>query len=1332
MLKSIIFQEFKTNNKRENISLKLRSTQLLAIYYAVLDIIKDTQIPIINKKSSLFLTSEQKQNQKQDKGTIYQIETGEGKTIVICCISILLCLFGFKVHIITHNINLSFRDFMESQSFYKIFKIKSDFLCHKEEQNMLVKDIENHIYKQNEFKDPLDINTNVLNDSNIIYSTAFNFEGSYLTFMEKHPGYCPLSNTICLVDEADSMLIDEINNGTTISKPIFSDVEEAISKIYEIAEETQNYEMEKRKMILFEKLKFEFLLLPHTNLEELLSDADKVRNDLKLNLNYLIKDGVSFKNPGKIVPLIVPFEYKKGSVEENKRFERYIHQFIAIKENIRLQEEANEKKIDQDKIKFVEVEPLSINYLYISHPSYLLNYTKICGFTGTIGTTKDKSIYKEKYFIKTLKIPRHQPNFRFDLQPVLVDSIEERNNHIINELSTLIQLNKTFSTKRIHKRSVLIILENPNEIFDLLYNLLNNDVFRQIFITIKTGIQEIDDLNKLLGNIYNIEKSEIEAKIIKQLLKSLDNPLLDEEMKNKRLERISSLNDIAIKQLQKSKEMDIVSYSNILKNTKFSKIADNILEKTHKTMVYLANNLHQRILLVKKAKEENEEEEKGKTYDETKELEDMADALQLNLDEILAGMNELNELTSQLEEEVNKESSNENQGFFAGIFSYFKNKKQSKDNKEMQKAIDTLNQLSLEIREERDSNEDDSSNITIFDELSKPLDVIIAANNYGRGTNVDIEVNNGGHLHVIIGYYSQNMRSIYQALGRTGRSGKSGTTEIICTKKEYFSSLNKTKIDSNLDLIDSLNNESDIIQIGRNLIIERLCKTGHKWIFDEKYIDENIYKNLEPQFYSTIRKYTVNISRQVAVQYKFPFGFNVYDYFLIQSQRIYSLINCPNCFYVWKLIARYFRELVLVSWSLHIKNLVFKKILGKLNMEEILNRYFTDLDVYLPLNKPKIEDCFLHITNFVNKQNSGYLINSKYSKIFWNVGGSKTYFISLKLGAFPFTQILANETKLGIKYDSTTSIQDPELNYDKFSITKYLDSAFEFILSKINDFLTSHSGLQIYLKRTIAGTEFGFCFQPFTTNERLFMTLHDIDLTFIAAINVKSEKILLVSILLLLGSVLAACFSMIEVLILKLIKKGIKGILQIIFEEVAGYVADFLNDNVVDVICGFFIIKARNMLKERFYGSKIQMILKEIMEMDLSATIFGQLKSKGKFFAIGVKIIVSIIMFIAAFFESFSVQSKLKNENSSNNETVFDEKTISNFEKESKNAKKAMDNSMFIIENENEKLVEPQKTLQKSIDKSNKKAKKYVNENQNIEMELEKIKSGKSLKDYLD
>ena len=1101
-LKSIIVECTKDNvqNGIKSDPLELRSSQELTILHAVIN-----SILIMNphEKTSLPKPTKSKDSSETSSlGSIYQIDTGEGKTLIITCIALLLALRGFKVHIITHIIDLAYDNFYKVRSLFKKakFSIQPAILIHKEEYDKLVNQYDHErIYQDDDFKDPLGLNTDVLYKNKIIYSTSFNFEATYLTLSEKNPFEQLLSNTICIIDEADGMLIDDLSNGTTISKPILSTVEPVIEKVYDIAEnnkdilpgESPKARLEARVDDLKSQMKKElgnpYIIFCHSNLYRLISDADHVREKMEQNLHYFIQERQSFQarfdpsNNTKKTPQIIPYDYKKGVLELNKQFDGYIHQLLAAKAN----------KSITDPTKKVEMEPLSVNYLYTAHPFYLSHYSAICGFTGTIGSKKDEALYKQLYHIDAIRIPRHQPSYRFDMKPVLVDTIEERNNLIYQEIYELGQINKTAAINNNEKKSILVILENPNDVIPIAKLLLDEkgEAKNLVDLYVKTGIPEIDNKYTVNKNIQSTEAS------------------------------------------------------------------------------------------------------------------------------------------SGQEENLNK------------------------------------------------SDIDDKY---IFEEANKPIDVILAGNNYGRGMNADLEVHNGDHLHVIIGYYSHNIRTVQQALGRTGRSGRSGTTKIICLKKEYFSSIKKNSsfdVNSAYQDSQSILQTGDPIQDGRNKVISYLLNTtGHSWIFNDDEIKKDIYKNLPKDFFGKIRNYTINVARSTAVNYVFPFGFNQDDYFLIQTQRIYSLINCPNCRFTWMLIARYYRELILEGWSLFIQGKIDEKIGWERylsndfideteltlkatsqvaeKLDEIIEQYFDFVKKYTPLDNPDIVQTFLKTTEKVNQSGQKFLMNSKYKKIFMNLKGAKRSMVSLKIGVFPFTSLDEEQTDKGIKIEPRIPIQDPEMKYEKFSITHFLDTIFDKIIGFINDFLAGLTGMQLYLKRTVAGTEFGLCFQPFTTDEsRKILTLHDIDLTFIAAINVKSEKVLLAGIMLLLAAILAATFPMIYAVIPTILTnisvKGIKKLLKTIAEAAIDFVLDNVQETIVTMICAFLVLKIKNIMKQKYHNSWIQSVLHFVVSVSPDDNISYNKKfssGKNKLCSAAIKIGVCIVMLVAAFFTSFKKDPALKNE----------------------------------------------------------------------------------------
>lgn len=68
-----------------------------------------------------------------NKGVVYQVETGEGKSCIICLIAAILALKGKTVHISSSNIKLANRDYMDSFDFFRILGLKSAVLLHKNE-----------------------------------------------------------------------------------------------------------------------------------------------------------------------------------------------------------------------------------------------------------------------------------------------------------------------------------------------------------------------------------------------------------------------------------------------------------------------------------------------------------------------------------------------------------------------------------------------------------------------------------------------------------------------------------------------------------------------------------------------------------------------------------------------------------------------------------------------------------------------------------------------------------------------------------------------------------------------------------------------------------------------------------------------------------------------------------------------------------------------------------------------------------------------------------------------------------------------------------------------
>ncbi|EAL40280.3 AGAP008714-PA, partial [Anopheles gambiae str. PEST] len=134
-----------------------------------------------------------------DKSTLAQVSTGEGKTIIVVAITIIKVLLGEKVDIITSSSVLAKRDADENKDIYALFGFSASHNCSE------VIEERKEAYSSNQ----------------IIYGDLGNFQRDYLldrVYGKNVLGDRSFQNVI--VDEVDSMLLDKGNNILYLSHDI--------------------------------------------------------------------------------------------------------------------------------------------------------------------------------------------------------------------------------------------------------------------------------------------------------------------------------------------------------------------------------------------------------------------------------------------------------------------------------------------------------------------------------------------------------------------------------------------------------------------------------------------------------------------------------------------------------------------------------------------------------------------------------------------------------------------------------------------------------------------------------------------------------------------------------------------------------------------------------------------------------------------------------------------------------------------------------------------------------------------------------------------------------
>lgn len=446
-----------------------------------------------------------------------------------------------------------------------------------------------------------------------------------------------------------------------------------------------------------------------------------------------------------------------------------------------------------------------------------------------------------------------------------------------------------------------------------------------------------------------------------------------------------------------------------------------------------------------------------------------------------------------------------------------------------------LNEISLMYKMLRSRG---ITNINVFDGRDQKIKpdyiagrkgaVSLGTNVCGRGTDIKKPQK---PLHVIISYYTSNVRVMQQAFGRTGRKGKRGTVHIICHKEQYITPLEIIKDDNLIDVLEDFRTKNQL-QVD---FINKFKET-RGWIFEP--ITES--EKLDSSTIGQLRKARINVNRIVAFNYRFPLCLSIDTFLKIQAQKIFSLFNCPNCKYTWILFQRYIREMIFESWSLFIEQSE-RYFIGKKLSKESKNQYMAEesenlykkISQYLPTSEAHcgIVETFMWIYKKVVSQWENKVFQIFNDNTYLRTKQTNTErFLTFNFGFRPYCLMDCSGARISeVDEDNKNQafITDPELSYTKkvmgkehpvaISITEAIDNLFNKICNVITNALGGLIGIKFFLRRTLGGCEFGLCVDfDLASNDESFICencLIDRDPLLVFTISVKSMAPLLAGVL---------------------------------------------------------------------------------------------------------------------------------------------------------------------------------------------------------------------------
>jgi preprotein translocase subunit SecA len=378
------------------------------------------------------------------QGKIAEMKTGEGKTLVCTMPVYLNALTGKGVHVVTVNDYLASRDAEWMGGLYRFLGLSVGIIAHGQTPQ--------------EKRDAY--------NCDVTYGTNNEFGFDYLrdNMAQNKESTVQRPLNYAIVDEVDSILIDEARTPLIISSP----AEESTSKYIRYAQLVADL-VENEDYIIDEKLKTATLtergiarMEQKLGVDNIYTDAGfsevhhleqalKAKTVYKKDIDYVVKDG----------EIIIVDEFT-GRLMVGRRYSDGLHQAIEAKENVEVKRETR-------------------TFATITFQNYFRLYNKLAGMTGTAMTEAEE--FLAIYNLDTIVIPTNKPVQRKDMpdmvfknqkgkymavakkvkelhakgQPVLIGTISIEKSEIMSRLLQLEGIPHNVLNAKYHEKEAEII-----------------------------------------------------------------------------------------------------------------------------------------------------------------------------------------------------------------------------------------------------------------------------------------------------------------------------------------------------------------------------------------------------------------------------------------------------------------------------------------------------------------------------------------------------------------------------------------------------------------------------------------------------------------------------------------------------------------------------------------------------------------------------------------------------------------------------------------------------------------------------------------------------------
>jgi preprotein translocase subunit SecA len=334
------------------------------------------------------------------QGKIAEMKTGEGKTLVATLPVYLNALAQRGVHVVTVNDYLAKRDAEWMGEIYKFLGLSVGCIVHELDDDQ----------RREQYA------------CDVTYGTNNEFGFDYLrdNMKMRTPDMVQRAHAYAIVDEVDSILIDEARTPLIISGPVedrsdlYISVDELIPRLekgdFEIDEKQRQVALTESGNERIEQLLREAGLLKTGSLYDIenvtivhhVTQALKAHKLFQRDRDYIVKD--------RQVIIIDEFT---GRMMQGRRYSEGLHQALEAKEK-------------------AEIQPENQTLASITFQNYFRLYEKLAGMTGTALTEAGE--FMDIYRLDVLEVPTNLPVARADLDDEVYRTAKEKWDAIIRDI----------------------------------------------------------------------------------------------------------------------------------------------------------------------------------------------------------------------------------------------------------------------------------------------------------------------------------------------------------------------------------------------------------------------------------------------------------------------------------------------------------------------------------------------------------------------------------------------------------------------------------------------------------------------------------------------------------------------------------------------------------------------------------------------------------------------------------------------------------------------------------------------------------------------------------